>query len=168
MKQNSKQSFPSPPDTAWKLIELAIKDLQVCHADPNLEIDMRHWVRVTETNCTHCVAGAVMLQTLGLVNTLPKKPETIVPSDYLFPDSWYQRFSALDYFRRARLFDGLCSYYGTQMRFKDEILEELIELEQNMLRHFVHLNNYKEKNKQFQILIEMLEVAKETLKSHEL
>lgn len=55
------------PDTPWELIRLAIADLEKVEALPDYEIDMEIW-HIPQPNgrCAVCLAGAVMVSSLGL------------------------------------------------------------------------------------------------------
>jgi hypothetical protein len=59
------------PDKPSELIRLAVKDMQLCEADPRYKLDMRSWHRPVEGACHVCMAGAVMAQTLTLSPYIP-------------------------------------------------------------------------------------------------
>ena len=53
------------PDKPSELIRLAIKDLELCEADPRYVIAMGHWHNPGAAVCYVCLAGSVMANTLG-------------------------------------------------------------------------------------------------------
>jgi len=56
------------PSRVSDLIRLAIKDLEVCEADPLYEIDLSYWHMYDQKNkvCLVCLAGALMAKSLGV------------------------------------------------------------------------------------------------------
>ena len=48
-----------------ELIRIAVGDLKKVLASPKHEIDMNEWIQPTSTACYVCLAGAVLINTLG-------------------------------------------------------------------------------------------------------
>ena len=93
------------PDQPSALIRLALGDLQKCMADPVYKIDMRHWHMPAddESNCSVCLAGAVLAQTFKML------PSTLIHNlhYYLSDPNDSDKLAALDDFRTGDLVDGL-------------------------------------------------------------
>ena len=52
------------PNKLSELIELAVRDVQACEADPRYILNMGRWHAPRNGGCEVCMAGAVMAQTL--------------------------------------------------------------------------------------------------------
>lgn len=65
------------PDKPSELILCALADLEKCEADPHYKINMGLWHRKTFRECHVCLAGSVMAQSLGVIET-----ETVAPSSF--------------------------------------------------------------------------------------
>ncbi len=61
-----KKELKELPDKPSELVELAIKDLMLCHEDPRYEIEYGVWHRTYSNSkqCYVCFAGSVIAQTL--------------------------------------------------------------------------------------------------------
>lgn len=57
------------PDKLSDLIELALSDMEKCESDSNYEVDMDQWVLPIKGKCRVCLAGSVLVQTMGLSRT---------------------------------------------------------------------------------------------------
>lgn len=56
------------PDKLSDCLELALRDLEACEADPAYRIYMDdwHWPSKSKTKCRVCLAGSVMAKTIGV------------------------------------------------------------------------------------------------------
>lgn len=122
------------PNKLSDLLELAIKDLKSCEADPKFVIDMLNWCKETsDGTCGICLAGAVMVRSLGIITNSPNH----VKEGY--------KLLALDSLRSGRIHEA-CSimniqypkikYFGVKNYFLDGsemFYESMKELHQYLI-----------------------------------
>lgn len=94
------------PSKLSDVIELAVRDLEACEADPRYVVDMNTWHETFPRSCGVCLAGAVMAKTLET----PWR-ETRVPADFPDDDDW-NRLWALNSVRKGHVDEAL-HYMGT-------------------------------------------------------
>lgn len=99
------------PDKPSELILLALADLEKCEQDDVYEIDMSQWCRFSGETCTVCLAGSIMVQTLGV--QVDDERKYFDPYDTPFSN----KLLALDSFRVGSVSRGL-----REMRLEDHEL----------------------------------------------
>jgi hypothetical protein len=91
--------------TPSQLIKVALKDLEVAERSDQTSINMSFWVlprcSAAENRCTVCLAGAVMVGSLGASTS-----EHGTPEDY-FNIFVRNRLYAIDQFRKGEVSSGL-------------------------------------------------------------
>jgi hypothetical protein len=69
------------PNKLSALLRVAVEDVQKCEADPRFELEMGMWVvgdvGPTSERCSVCMAGAVMVQRLGVATDSNSHPEDV-------------------------------------------------------------------------------------------
>lgn len=99
-----KETSTELPDKLSDLIDVALRDLELCEADPRYRIFMGDWHQpFSETVCNVCLAGAVMAKT----RNFPRSAD-IDNIDYV-PDA--NKYRALDAVRVGDVDEAL-SYMG--------------------------------------------------------
>ena len=101
-ESKAKELLPKKPSV---LLKLALKDLETCRNSPKYTIDMDYWFYTNGNECTVCLAGAVMAQTLGFD---PMESPSCGP--YTHPkisDTTRKKLLALNNFRMGNILTGL-------------------------------------------------------------
>lgn len=86
----------SPPSTLSGLLELALSDAEKSVSE-GFKLDMSRWLKYPE--CSACLAGCVLLQTLRVVNA--DAHGVVTPFDA--PEEWQLHLIGLNYIRIGRL-----------------------------------------------------------------
>jgi hypothetical protein len=100
------------PEKPSELIEVALRDLELCIKDPNYRVDMTTWHAPMNGVCLVCLAGAVMAKSLGLYHKID-----VSPSWYVIGEFNYRRLVALNSLRNGHMGEFLCrvgvvDFYG--------------------------------------------------------
>lgn len=74
---------PKLPDRKSALLRLAVEDAQKIEKTPGYILDMSNWHVTIADVCHVCMAGAVMVHTLGCTRYDPHNPLDFVESDKL-------------------------------------------------------------------------------------
>lgn len=74
----------------WKLLEVALEDVERCRNDKRYKLDMGTWHRKWDTKCSVCLAGSVLTNWV--------KPNSHIRYDN-HPTAVKCRLSAIDYIR---------------------------------------------------------------------
>ena len=85
------------------LIRLAVEDLILCESNPEYIINMSEWLIRDGSNCTVCLAGAVMAQSLD--EPVVSMSQMLLPLDY--GPVIASRLFALNNFRSGYIWSGL-------------------------------------------------------------
>jgi len=71
MAEEKKSMSVDEVKTLHELLRLAIDDLKLCYADPNVKVDMGEWLTYDGGTCKVCLAGAVMLKSQKNLMNVP-------------------------------------------------------------------------------------------------
>jgi len=113
-------SLNTLPDRVGDLIRLAVKDLTLCEANPDYNVQMNSWHSYEEGNgiCYVCLAGSIMAQSLEIKSTM-----TVEPS--FFREGLKLKLGFLNFCRHLTSYSPKGEHYQRHHTFKN--YDKLIE-----------------------------------------